>query len=173
MLIQIETPRILLRQFQEEDAQNMFELNNDWDVLKYTGDKPFDTVNEALEFIKCYDQYQKYGMGRLSILSKESGEYLGWCGLKYQPEKNEVDLGYRLHKRHWGKGYATESALVSLAYGFEQLNLDEIFARAMKENLASIRVFEKIGMTYHHDDTCHEEAAVVYAMNNKEWNTLK
>jgi RimJ/RimL family protein N-acetyltransferase len=69
-------------------------------------------------------------------------EFLGWCGLKYLFETNEVDLGYRFMKKFWGKGYATEAALACIEYGFATLNLHQIVGRALPGNLASIKVLE-------------------------------
>jgi len=75
-------------------------------------------------------------------------EFIGWCGLKLIPEKNEIDLGYRFQKNAWGKGYATESANACLKYAFEKHKLNRIVGRALPENINSIRVLEKCGMSY-------------------------
>ena len=103
----MQTSRLLLRKFQPEDAIYLFEMNEDWDCIKYTGDVAFNNLEAAENFIKNYDHYQKYGFGRWTVLDKFSGEFLGWCGLKYDEELDEYDLGFRFLKKHWGKGYAT------------------------------------------------------------------
>lgn len=79
---------------------------------------------------------------------KTTNEFIGWCGLKYRVEIDKVDVGYRLHQKFWGKGFATEAAKRSIDYGFNDLHLNQIFAAAHAENLASIKVLEKIGMHF-------------------------
>jgi len=169
MPIQLETQRLIMKQFCEEDAHHLFELNSDPDVNLYTGDKPYKDLDEAREFVRNYTHYEKYKQGRLNIFDKQTGDYIGWCGLKYLEEEGYTDLGYRLLKRHWGKGYATESAKASLDYGFHQLGLDKIVGRAMKENVASINVFDKLGMRYSHEQDCGCHPGVVYIITKDEW----
>lgn len=158
----IETERTILRKLTKEDATNFYSLNLDEDVLKYTGDKPFENLQTATDFITNYDQYEKYGVGRLAIIDKKTLEFLGWCGLKFSEDKNEYDIGFRFYKKHWNKGYATESAIACLNYGFEKLNLKRIIGRAMKENVASIKVLEKIGLKYEKDIEFEGKEAVLY-----------
>ena len=109
-------------------------------------------------------------MGRFTVTLKD-GTFLGWCGLRFFPETNEVDLGYRFMKKHWGKGYATESSRASLNYGFHTLNLERIIAKAMPDNKDSLKVMQKLGMTfrgYHHDPT-DPHPFIVYDMKRNEW----
>ena len=148
MNIILETPRLLLREFQEEDAPFFYELNEDPEVVRYTGDPPFDSVESARFFLRSYDQYEKYGYGRWAVLLKPNNEWIGWCGLKHQPELGETDIGFRFFRRYWGQGYATESARACLDYGFNTLGLKRVVGRAMKDNKASIRVLEKIGLEF-------------------------
>lgn len=169
MAIQLETERLILKPFSVEDAEHLFELNSDPDVTKYVGEGAYKNIDDVRNFIRNYDQYEKYGQGRLNMFNKQTGEYIGWCGLKYLADKEYTDLGYRLLKRHWGKGYATEASIVCLDYGFKVLNLDEIIGTAMKENTASIKVFEKLGLRYSHDDNCGEQPGVVYVITKEEW----
>src|SRR4051812_25559837 len=102
-MIQLETKRLLLRQFLEEDAEAMYWLNADPEVIKYTGDPPFKDVAQSLDLIKNYSQYEKYKMGRLTLIVKETYEIIGWCGLKYHQDSDEVDIGYRLKRSAWRK----------------------------------------------------------------------
>ena len=83
-----------------------------------------------------------------SVHIKPSLDFIGWCGLKYRAELNEIDLGYRFKKEAWGKGYATEAAYASIKYGFEKLQLKCITGRAEIKNIGSWKVLEKCGMTY-------------------------
>ena len=149
----LETPRLLLREFRQEDAPHFFALNEDPEVVRYTGDPPFASLEEARQFLLDYDQYEKYGYGRWAVLRKpERGEgrpqWIGWCGLRYVPGLDETDIGFRFFRRYWRQGYATEAARACLDFGFDQLGLKRIVGRAMKENGASIRVLEKIGLEF-------------------------
>ncbi len=158
-----------MRESDENDAEFAFELNNDSEVLKYTGDPPFESIESAKMFLKDYDSFRKYGMGRWYVFTNENDQFLGWCGLKYTPEKDEVDVGYRFLKRCWGQGYASEAARACLEYGFEQLGLEEIVARADLRNPASIRVMEKIGMEFHEEIDFDGLPGVKYVARKKSW----
>lgn len=150
--LELQTERLLLRPFRKEDGATMYALNDDIEVLKYTGDAQFKTIAAAEEFLGTYDQYEKYGVGRLLTILKETGEILGWCGLKYHPETDEYDIGYRFFKKHWGKSYATESAKAVMNDGFQRLsNAERIVGRARVENTASINIFDKLEMQHVED----------------------
>ncbi|MCA0445479.1 MAG: GNAT family N-acetyltransferase [Bacteroidetes bacterium] len=145
MLI-LKTERLDLREFTPDDAIHLFNLNSDPEVVKYTGDGPYSSIEEARTFLEGYTCYFDYGMGRWAVIHRETGAWLGWCGLKFHPETGEVDIGFRFFREHWGKGYATESAKACLDYGFETLGLFQISGRALVDNLASIKVLVKIGL---------------------------
>lgn len=145
----------------------MFELNSDPEVMKYTGDVSFESLEQTKHFIKIYPDYKKNGFGRNAVILKETNEFLGWCGLK-KLEDGTVDIGYRFLKRHWNKGYATESAKAIIEFGFKNYGLTEIIGNAAAENIGSIRVFEKLGMQFiknHNYDGI--ENAVLYKILKK------
>jgi RimJ/RimL family protein N-acetyltransferase len=145
-----------------EDAELAYLLNSDPEVIQYTGDDPFESVEEAKTFLENYASYRTYGFGRWGVILKETNEYLGWCGLKYTPELDEFDIGYRLMKKFWGKGYATEAAEACIKLGFEQFNMQTIVGRAMPANAASVRVLQKIGLTYLENRVTEETEEVIY-----------
>ena len=158
----LETERLYLREITPDDADVCYQLNSDPEVIRYTGDAAFADVSEARRFLTNYDQYRKFGMGRWAMIEKSSGNFLGWCGLKYSADIDEYDIGSRLFRDKWGNGFATESAKACIDYGFGPLNLSMIVGRAMKLNNRSIRVLSKIGLTYWKDDACGEADGVVY-----------
>jgi RimJ/RimL family protein N-acetyltransferase len=163
----LETKRLIMRQFQEDDATGMYELNSDPEVIRYTGDDAFASIDAARMFISQYDAYAKNGCGRLTVLLKETMEYAGWCGLNFDPDSSETDLGFRLVKKFWNKGYATEAAQRSIELGFEHLRLSRIIGRAMQENVASINVLKKVGMTFEKKFEAHGGICVQYYINKK------
>ncbi|MFN8396385.1 MAG: GNAT family N-acetyltransferase [Bacteroidia bacterium] len=152
-----------------DDAAHAFELNSDPEVVRYTGDGPFASVEAAADFLAAYDHYRRYGFGRWAVERIEDGEWLGWCGLKYTPSKDEYDLGFRFLRRHWGLGYATEAALACLRLGFHDFGMEEIVGRAMAENSASIRVLEKVGMQLVGPYDFDGEAGVLYRIDKGMW----
>jgi len=145
----LQTDRLILRKICKKDLPDLLRLHSDPVVQKYTGQEPVRSLLEIEEGMKenVLKDYQKYGFGRWAVILSSSGQFTGWAGLKYLPEFKEVDLGYRLLPEFWNKGIATEASMAILNYGFETLELKKIIAIAMVENIASIRVMEKVGMT--------------------------
>ncbi len=149
MHIILETPRLILRRFTLADAPLLHQLNGDPEVVKYVHEPTLKSDEEALQVLTniILPQYQA-GLGRWAIHTKDNQEFIGWCGLKYLKEEDEIDLGYRLYQSAWGKGFATEAAKYTVAHGFNQLNLEEIVGKAHVENTGSINVLHKIGMQF-------------------------
>lgn len=162
----LQTSRTILKEFALSDDSECFELNNDPMVLKYTGDDRFESLEKTREFLKNYPDYRLNGFGRWKVVLKDSNQMIGWCGLK--KHDTFIDLGYRFRQSEWGKGYATETSLACLKYGFKQLNMDEIVGRSHPENVASIRVLEKIGMKHFKTDRCLGVEDAVYLRILKE-----
>lgn len=161
----LETPRLYLREFTIDDAQLLIDLNNNPNVTRYTGDGPVKDLEEAKRILTdvILPQYNNK-MGRWAVHLKSNNEFIGWCGLKFIAEENEIDLGYRFFENHWGKGYASESAKAVLEYGVNTLKLKNIIARAAKDNTASINVIKKLGMVYLKEDMCAHDPAEVYIL---------
>lgn len=149
MHIIFETGRLYLRRFTIDDAPIIQELNSDPLVLKYLNEPPVDniTIAETILSTIILPQYKK-GFGRWAAHLKGDHTFIGWCGLKYRLELDEMDLGYRFKPSFWGKGFATEAASHTLKYGFEILDLPLITARAHVQNIGSIKVLERIGMQF-------------------------
>jgi ribosomal-protein-alanine N-acetyltransferase len=145
----LETDRLVLREFVTDDLHAFFGLVSDSEVTRYTGDG-VTTLAEAKQGMeeRLFRDYQTYGYGRWAVVSKPTGQVIGFAGLKYLDDLHETDLGYRFFKEHWGQGLATEIAKPILTYGFESLRLDRIIGIADIANKASIRVLEKVGFTF-------------------------
>jgi ribosomal-protein-alanine N-acetyltransferase len=150
MKVILETDRLLLREYVEEDAEAFFKLNTDPEVMRFVPDKPLLNVEQARQRLIDHPivDYRKYGFGRGACILKSTGEQIGFAGLKYLEELGEVDVAYRLLPVHWGQGLATEVALASVRYGFAVLSLEQIIGLVMPKNIASVRVLEKIGLRY-------------------------
>jgi [ribosomal protein S5]-alanine N-acetyltransferase len=164
----LETERLIIREHVLSDAPFFFTLNSNYNVVKYTGDSSFETIDEAEKIVQyVMNQYKENGYGRWLVSEKETNNPIGWCGLKFHTDTEETDIGYRLLESAWGKGYATESAKACLDYGFKHFNLNRIIGEAMQENTASINVFKKLGMTYLKDSLIDNVESVVYELKKE------
>ena len=155
----LQTDRLYLRRFNlnDEDATHIFQLNSQPGVLQYLHERPLTGIEDAKNIIETIilPQYEN-NLGRWAIHLKDSNEFIGWCGLKYRSDRNETDLGYRLKTSAWGKGYATEAAKACLEYAFNELKLPQVNACAHVDNKASLKILQKTGMKYSHDEIIDE-----------------
>ena len=145
---ELKTTRLRLRLFTHDDLQIMYRLSTDPDVIKYA-DKPardMAEVKQRLEEGPLAD-YKKYGYGRFAVELKETGEVIGFCGVKYLPEIDLSEVGYRYLKEYWGRGIGTEAAGVCVEFARDDLKIKKLIALIVPENIASIRVAEKLGMS--------------------------
>jgi RimJ/RimL family protein N-acetyltransferase len=167
MKVILETDRLLLREYVEEDAEAFFKLNTNPEVMRFVPDKPLLNVEQARQRLIDHPivDYRKYGFGRGACILKSTGEQIGFAGLKYLEELGEVDVAYRLLPVHWGQGLATEVALASVRYGFAVLSLEQIIGLVMPKNIASVRVLEKIGLRYVDTVTLWEHRFSRYVIN--------
>jgi RimJ/RimL family protein N-acetyltransferase len=178
----LETPRLTLRQFTEGDVGNLFDLNSDPEVMRYlTGGTP--TPREEIRdqiipvHLAVYDRLDR--LGTWAAESTASGEFLGWFHFRPGPDADitNVDLGYRLHRSAWNKGYATEGSRALIRMGFTELAVERVFAHTMTANTASRHVLEKCGLTLvrtvPYDGPFAIEGAehgeVEYALTKPEW----
>jgi ribosomal-protein-alanine N-acetyltransferase len=152
-----ETERLLLREFRHEDADALFKLDSNPLVHRYLGNKPVQDIAHIHRVIDSVQlQYKQHGIARWIAVEKNSGNIIGWTGLKFCTEEenghiNYYDVGYRLMPEFWGKGYATESARFAIQYGFDTLHCPYIIGACNHENLASRRALEKCGLVYVED----------------------
>lgn len=145
----IETDRLFLREITLNDKEELLKLHSHPDVQIYTGEPIVESIEEIEKAIRIrIDNYKKYGFGRWATFLKNGMQFVGWAGLAYLPEFDEIDLGYRFLPEYWGLGIATEASRAILTYGFDSLKIKKIIAIALKENKASIRVMEKVGMKF-------------------------
>lgn len=154
MKIYATTERLILRELLPSDDEAMFEMESDPEVHRYLGNRPKQTIEEVREVIALIrQQYIDNGIARWAAVEKATGEFVGWTGLKHikVPENGHDDfhdVGYRLLRKHWYKGYATESTKASLRYAFEEMGLQEVIGTANVENTRSRKALEKCGLKW-------------------------
>jgi ribosomal-protein-alanine N-acetyltransferase len=142
----------------------MFELDSNPAVHRYLGNKAITTRDEAQKVIDSVkQQYKEIGIGRWAMINKETGEFMGWSGIRLNTEYNMngftkyYDVGYRIIERFWGKGYATESGRVAVDYAFNTMKLPAVYATTEIGNEASHKALLKIGLEYVEDFHFEEE----------------
>jgi RimJ/RimL family protein N-acetyltransferase len=182
MHIILETQRLTLRQFTEDDVTNLFDLNSDPAVMRYlTGGRPTpreEFRDEIIPFhLAVYERLDR--LGTWAAESSGTGQFLGWFHLRPGPgtDITNIDLGYRLRRSAWNKGYATEGSLALINMGFTELGVERVFAHTMTVNTASRRVMEKCGLTlvrtapYEGSDIIEgsELGEVEYGLTKSEW----
>ena len=152
MTVFLETERLALRQFTEDDLEHLVALDSDPDVMRFlTGGPP--TPRDVLQndylpaYLRYYERYA--GFGFWAAIEKSTGEFLGWFHFRPLPGSppGEVELGYRLRKVAWGKGYGTEGSRALIRRGFTEFGVRRVVASTYQDNLGSRRVMEKVGMT--------------------------
>lgn len=147
----IETERLILRQWKESDRDVFAELNGSHENMAFFP-RPF-TREESDAFIdKTISLINQNGFGLFAVEIKETSEFIGFTGLNrptYQTHFTPcVEIGWRIHQRFWGKGYATEAALGVLDFAFQELKLEEVVSFTSHLNIPSIKVMERIGMIH-------------------------
>ena len=178
----LETERLLLRRFTEADVDDLFELDSDPAVMRYiNGGEP--TPRAEIEkdilpaFLEFYDQFE--GFGFWAAIEKSTGEFLGW--FHFRPKEgaalDEPELGFRLRKSAWGKGFATEGSSALIRKGFTEFGVRRVVAETMVVNTASRRVMEKAGLEFEHifdgewpiSIPGDEHGDIQYSLSREEW----
>ncbi len=164
----LETSRLILRHPVLDDLDSLFALYCDPDVSKYIPDAPrnYEETREELEW-HMNGHPKRPELGLWATIHKETGKFIGRCGLLPWTidRQNEVEVAYLISKAYWGQGLGTEAAQAILDYGFEKLNLPRLICLIDKENLASIKVAEKIGMTFEKEGKDEIGPFLLYSRN--------
>ena len=138
-----------MRPFTADDVDDLASLNGDAEVMRYIGDgKPQTKMQTQTRLNAILDHWRQHGFGLCAVVDKATHAFIGFCGLQFLDNTSEIEVGYRLARRFWRMGIATEAARACLRHGFETLNLSRIVAVVHPENLSSQRVVEKIGLRY-------------------------
>ena len=182
MEVFLETERLILRRFTADDVDLLVELDSDPAVMRYINGgraTPREKIEreELPHFFECYERYDGYGFW--AAMEKSSGAFVGWFHLRPRRDgrADEPELGYRLRRSAWGKGYATEGSRALIEKAFTDLGAQRVWAETMAVNTASRRVMEKAGLrfvrTFHQEwpDKIEgdEEGDVEYALTRSEW----
>lgn len=149
-MITLETERLTLREFSPADAEFILKLLNEPSFIQNIGDRGVRTLPDAVGYLERgpLASYAKNGFGLLAVVSKETGEMMGMCGLIKREALEDVDIGYAFLPQFWSRGYAAEAARRVLGFARESLGLTRIVAIVDPMNTGSIRLLEKVGFVY-------------------------
>ncbi|MBK9107643.1 MAG: GNAT family N-acetyltransferase [Saprospiraceae bacterium] len=175
MKIFVETERFILREIVPTDIEGLYELDSDPEVHRYLGNEPVtdkDKLSNVIQLIR--QQYIDNGIGRWAVVHKKTEEFVGWSGLKLErnlinDHQNYYDLGYRIQRKYWGQGIASETAKATLNFGIEQLQLQEVFSIVHCDNLASQAVLNKLGFVKDGIFECDGEPHFWCQLNIENW----
>ena len=177
----LESERVLITEITRSDANLLLDLDSDPEVMKYLTDgKPSSPQDIAAAMDRIMGVIEKfhYKFGFWLAFTKDTQEFMGW--FHFRPGKStpddlkNIELGYRLKKKFWGKGYATEVSEKFIQIGFERYDIETIWATTMKKNLGSQRVMQKLGMSFAGDYTeplfpGSDQEAVKYVLSKTDW----
>jgi RimJ/RimL family protein N-acetyltransferase len=174
----LPTARLRLRPVTDADADVLFALHRNANVLRYWDSPPWRDRVRAEHFVRTSRQLADHGTGaRLAIDRLADGAFLGWCSLtRWNPDYRSASLGYCLDEAAWGNGYATEAARALLQWAFAALDLNRVQAETDTRNGASARVLEKVGFV--REGTLREDCIVngdvsdswVYGLLRRDWS---
>lgn len=163
----IETQRLILREFQQEDAQELAFILANPKVMKFSATGILSLAQTQEKVYSFISSYKKYGFGKWAVVLKESSKLIGYCGIAVEKIdcKDEREIGYRFDSKFWGKGLATEAASAALHYGFAKFKFPYILGIVERSNAASVRVLEKLDMQYKRETLFHGIEMDIYQKN--------
>jgi RimJ/RimL family protein N-acetyltransferase len=166
----IETDRLIIRPFTDDDLDELIEMRADPDVNKYLGGTRLQNPEAITRRMKVYMAAQeKYGFSSCAVIWKETGRMIGWGGLMPLEASGDIEVGYGFIRDFWGLGLGTELTRAWLEYGFSDAGLDRIVAVAIPENTPSRHIMEKVGMRYEKNAVHYGEDCVFYAITRDEF----
>ena len=166
---ELETERLLLRQFVEEDLDAYARMTSDEEVMRYVGGNALsrDEAWHSLGYILGH--WEMRGFGLWAAQEKKSGELVGRIGL-YQPEGwPGLEVGWLLDRPRWGEGFATEGGAVAMREAFLSLGTQRLISVIEPPNSASIRVAETLGERFEHEMLLHGKQVCLYAIDRVDW----
>jgi [ribosomal protein S5]-alanine N-acetyltransferase len=170
-MLELETARLRLRPLATRDLPALSSMLADPAVMQHSLRGVCDGAATRHFLDWCFDCYINYRTGPLALVDRHGGEFVGFSGVSPERIKGvtEWNLGYRLAKRYWGQGLATEAALASLEHAFEEKRFDSVVAIVEPEHAASRRVVEKAGFVGFDAMRFHKRPVRLYRMRRAQW----
>jgi len=169
-MVRLETERLTLRMFREEDFESYAEICADTEVMRYLNNgKPFSRLESWRQMAYLVGHWQLRGYGHWAIEEKASGQMIGRIGFLNPEGWPGFEIGWTLGRKFWGKGYAIEGARRALQYAFTELDRDHVISLIHPENLASIRVAEQLGEKREGQTEILGTEVLIYGIHREEW----
>jgi RimJ/RimL family protein N-acetyltransferase len=164
-----ETSRLILRRFNEKDVEALLSFRGDPEVMRFSITGPETRADIQGKYLpSCLRRYARDGLGQWAVVRKSDGICVGECGICVQEVagEKEFEISYRLRRNCWGMGLATEAARACCDYGFMPTRLRRLISIIESENVASIRVAEKLGMAVEKRASFHGIPVLIYVVGN-------
>lgn len=169
----LETERLVLRTFREGDTDAYAEMTADPEVMRFLGGKPMSRQEAWRNMAMVLGHWHLRGFGFWAVEEKSSGELVGRVGC-WQPEGwPQLEVGWALRRRFWGRGYATEAARASVEYAFTSLNQTRVISLIAPDNVNSIRVAERLGERPQGEWEVFGTKVIIYAVGREEWKAAR
>ena len=168
--MQLETDRLLLREMTQADFAALRAVIGDAETMKHYP-CPYDEAGVQRWLDWNFDNYRKHGFGLWAVTLKDSGEFIGDCGITLQPIHGEwlPEIGYHINKKHWRKGYASEAAAACIRVAFERFGFPAVYSYMNAENEPSWRTALKNGMEFVQEYEDKGMRLKVYRLTREEW----
>ena len=166
----LETKRLIIREYTREDFDDLYEILSDPETMKYYP-RPYDEQGVDRWITWCLASYEKRGFGLWALELKDTGVFIGDCGISMQNIDGEIlpEIGYHINKKYWRQGYAKEASAAVKDWFFEHTDFNCVYSYMNQENLPSYATAAANGMTRIKAYEDEEEALYVYAITREEW----
>lgn len=164
---------LIMRSLQLSDLDTLAAIWSDREVTRFLPSRGIPIPKEDVKkSIESFVQHWQRGYGIWAIVQQDLSKMIGYCGLRYLNELNEVELLYGLAKTYWGRGIITQAAKASISYGFDVANINKIIAMVLPDNDASKRVIEKVGFHYEKQIHIFNLDVLYYSLTNDAHNAI-
>jgi len=166
----VQTERTILREANHDDAMFILQLLNEPGWLRFIGDQNVHSLNAARQYIddRFLARYAKHGFGNYVVCDKPTHTPLGIAGFVKRETLDAPDIGYAMRGNQQRKGYAFEAAHALIKYGRNQLGFTKLYGYCLPDNVASVRMLEKLGLTYLRDQDVNQTGELV-RLYSTEW----
>jgi RimJ/RimL family protein N-acetyltransferase len=168
--VRLESERLILRWFREDDLTDLCRMTGDPEVMKFLGDgRPVDEMLTWRHMATYMGHWYYRGYGIWAVEEKSSGRVVGRIGFMNPVGWPDFELGWTLARDCWGKGYATEGAGRALEYAFTEMNRDHVISLIAPDNLASIKVAERLGEKVAGKTNVVNHDVFIYRIDRRDW----
>ena len=168
-MTELESENLILRQFREQDLDDLAEMSADAEVMRFLGGKPLDRLESWRMLCAILGHWQLRGFGMWALEEKATGRFVGRLGFIYPDGWPGFELGWTLARHSWGRGYATEGARRALEHGFSEMDREHVISLINPENVRSVAVAERIGERHEKTIDFLDQKIHVYGIDRESW----